>query len=177
MASTTNHSMFEALFDRRLKPTGPFAQALEAAGYDRAHASAKYPTEVWVACLEIARAHAYATLELSEAYRHLGREFCRGFLETLPGRLIGAAIPFMTPPSFLRKLATYIRMGRNDDRLTVELHTLSDRSAQLVVHNPAAVPGGFVGGMIDVAMEKLKAQHTLAIEQKTPFDYVLRVTW
>lgn len=169
--------MFEALFDRRLKPEGAFAEALRAAGYDRSRAGAKYPTEIWVRCLEIARAHVYVSLEPNEAYRKIGREFTLGFLETLPGRLIGAAIPFMTPKGFLRRLANYLRMGRSDEQLTFDLTEESPTSVVAVVHNPSAVPGGFVAGLIDVAMEKLKVRHTMVIEQKTPYDYVLRVSW
>lgn len=169
--------MFEALFDRRLKPGGAFADELRAAGYDPSRATTKYPTQIWVRCLELARTHVYATLELSDAYRHIGREFTRGFLETLSGKLIGAAVPFMTPKSFLRRLANYMRMGRNDDALTFDLTEETATSVVAVVHNPSAVPGGFVAGMVDVAMEKLKTKHTIVIEQKTPFDYVLRINW
>jgi uncharacterized protein (TIGR02265 family) len=175
--SSTNHSMFEALFDRRLKPAGAFAAALKDAGYDPRLAVPKYSTHVWVRCLEIARAHRYATLPATEAYREIGREFTLGFLETLPGRLLATAIPFMTPRSFLRRLASYLRMGREDERLTFDLVKEEATAAEAVVHNPAAVPGGFVAGMIDVAMERLRTKATVEVDQHTPLDYTLRVRW
>lgn len=175
--STTNHAMFEALFDRRLRPTGEFADELRAAGYDAARAVPKYPTELWVRCLEIARRQRWAALPIDEAYRHIGREFTHGFLETLTGRLVGVAIPFMTPKTFLRRLASYMRMGRNDDGLTFDLVNEQSSSVDAQVHNPAGVPGGFVAGMIDVAMDKLKVSWTITIDQKTPLDYVLHVEW
>ena len=175
--STTNHSMFEALFDRRLKPTGEFARRLAAAGYDPKRALAKYPTQVWITCLELARADRWPTLDPRDAYRQIGVEFTRGFLETLSGKLVAAAVPFMTPRTYLRRLASYIRLGRSDEAFAFDLVRDEEGAVDIVVHNPAAVPGGFVAGMIDVGFEKLKTKPDIAIEQKTPYDYRLEVRW
>lgn len=170
--------MFEALFDGRLKPTGQFADELKAAGYDPTRAVPKYPTEIWLACLELARKHRWAALSAPEAYREIGREFTRGFLDgTLPGKVLGAAIPFMTPRAFVRRLASYLRMGRNDERLTFDLVRDEPGLAECVVHNPAGVPGGFVAGIIDVGFDRLKVKRTIEIEQRTPLDYTLLVKW
>ena len=169
--------MFEALFDRRLKPTGVFAQELLAAGYDPAHAIPKYPTEVWLRCLEVTRRQRWGALPAPEAYRFIGREFTLGFFDTLPGKVLGAAMPLMTPRSFLRRLASYLRMGRNDERLSFDLVREEDGFAECVVHNPAGVPGGFVAGLIEVGFERLKTRVVVEIDQKTALDYVLRVSW
>ena len=169
--------MFEALFDRRLKPTGGFAQELKSAGYDPAEAKGKYPTEVWTRCLEVARKHAWPELSVPDAFRHIGREFTEGFLETITGRIVGAALPFMTPSSFLKRLASYFRLGREDSGLTFDLIELAAASARVVVHNPAAVPGSFVAGMIDLMFVRLKIEGTVEVLQKTPVDYELLVRW
>jgi uncharacterized protein (TIGR02265 family) len=169
--------MFEALFDRRLQPKGAFAEALRLAGYDAARTSVTYPTEVWVACLEIARQHVWPDLSKPEAYRHIGREFAEGFLTTLGGRMVGAAMAFMTPQSFVRRLANYLRMGRNDSALTFDLVRDEVGAIDAKVHNPAAVPGGFIAGMIDAAYARLKANWTIEVLQHTPTDYELMIRW
>lgn len=175
--SLTNQSMFEALFERRLKPTGVFAEELKSAGYDASRVVAKYPTEVWRRCLDIARRHRWPELDEPDAFRHIGHEFTEGFLETIAGRLVGAALPFMSPGSFLKRLASYFRMGREDAELTFDIVELAPLSARVVVHNPAAVPGTFVAGMIDVMFERLSQQGTVEVLQKTPVDYELFVRW
>lgn len=177
MASLTNQSMFEALFDRRLKPTGVFADELKAAGYDPSRAQAKYPTETWTRCLALARQHVWPQLSEADAFRHIGREFTEGFLETITGRLVGAALPFMTPASFIKRLASYFRMGREDSGLTFDIVELAASSARIVVHNPAAVPGTFVAGMLDLMFVRVKRQGTVEVLQKTPVDYELLVRW
>lgn len=177
MRSLTNHSMFEALFDRRLKPVGDFARELLAAGYDPAHATPKYPTEVWTRCLEIARQHRWPELSRPEAFRLIGREFSEGFLETIVGRLVGAAVPFMSPQSFLNRLSTYFRMGREDTGLSFEIVDQTPSACRIEVHNPSEVPGTFVAGMIEVALERLARKGSVEVLQKTPRDYELVVRW
>jgi uncharacterized protein (TIGR02265 family) len=175
--STTNHSMFEALFDRRLQPDGAFAEELRQAGSDRAKAVPTYPTEVWIRCLEIARRHALPGLPAPDAYRKLGAEFTEGFLETLVGRMVGVAMPFMTPQSFMRRLAAYLRLGRNDAGLTFDLTRDERFASDAKVHNPSGVPGTFVAGIVDAALQRMKVQWTIEIEQLSPRDYTLSLRW
>jgi len=169
--------MFEALFDRRLKPDGAFARALADAGYQPSTARPTYPTAVWVRCLEVAREHRFADLPRAEAYRRIGREFSEGFLETLSGKLLGVALGFMTPARYVRRLATYFRLGRDDDDLTMELVRDEPGAIDAEVHNPAAVPGGFVAGMIDAAFARFGVTWTIDVEQRTETDYRRRIRW
>ena len=169
--------MFEALFDRRLEPTGAFAAELKAAGYDPATAVPTYPTEVWSRCLEVARRHCWPQLSVADAYRKLGSEFTEGFLETLLGHMVGVAIPFMTPQSFVRRLASYLRLGRTDAGLTVELTRDEPFTSEVTVHNPAGVPGTFVAGIIDAVLTRMKVKWTIEVEQRTQQDYQLSMHW
>lgn len=175
--SITNHSMFEALFDRRLSPSGAFSSDLKAAGYDALTAQQKYPTEVWVRCLEVARAHRWPAATQTEAYRQMGREFALGFLETIPGRLIAVALPFMSPSSWLNRLASYFRMGREDSGLVFELVERREGFTSIRVHNPSCVPGGFVAGIIEIGFERFRRPVTVDVSQGTPSDYELIVRW
>lgn len=169
--------MFEALFDRRLEPTGSFAADLKAAGYDPATATQKYPTEVWTRCLEIARSHRWPALSRAEAYRQIGREFTLGFMETIPGRLVSVALPFMSLDSFLKRLQSYFRMGREDTGLTFDIVERAKGLNRVEVHNPAEVPGTFVAGLIEIAIERMRVTASVEVLQKTPAHYELLVRW
>jgi uncharacterized protein (TIGR02265 family) len=169
--------MFEALFDRRLKPEGAFREALLGAGYDANKPKAKYPTSVWVTCLEIARSARYSSLGADEAYRILGREFTEGFMQTLVGRLVGVALPIMRPRSFLARLERYFKMGREGGDIRYDMTEPSPGVAHIEVVNPAGVPGAFVAGMIDVAFGRLAKSWTIGITQRTAIHYALDVRW
>lgn len=175
--SLTNQSMFEALFDRRLKPGGAFAEELKAAGYDPSTAKPKYPTAIWRRCLDVAHRHRWPALSESDAFRQIGREFTEGFLETIVGRLVAVTLPFMSVDSFLTRLASYFRMGREDSGLSFELVERKPGFAKAVAHNPAGVPGSFVAGMIEIAFERLKREGTVEVLQVTAYDYELQIRW
>lgn len=175
--SVTNRSMFEALFDRRLKPTGAFAERLKQAGYDPQQPQLKYPTSVWKRCVDLARAERWPDLPTDEAFRAIGREATLGFFETLPGELITAALPFLTPVGFLEKVQNYFRLGREDSGLTFEVLEATDGFARCHLHNPAEVHGGFVAGIIDVAFTKLGLEYELEVKQESTTDYELTVRW
>ncbi len=177
MPSETNQSMFEALFDRRLKPEGAFREALKGAGYDPDKPKARYPTSVWVTCLEIARSARFSSQTTDEAYRTLGREFTEGFMQTLVGRLVSVALPVMRPKSFLVRLERYFKMGREGGGIQYDMTEPAPRHAHIEVTNPAGVPGAFVAGMIDVAFMRIAKSWTIDILQRTAIHYALDVRW
>lgn len=177
LGSTTNHSMFEALFERRLKPSGAFAEELRAAGYDALATEATYPTEIWTTCLEIARKWLWAPLPVADAYRAMGRVFGEGFLETAEGRLLAEAIGHMSPARFVQRIAIYLRLGRNDTQLTFDLTRDEPGWIDAQVHNPAAVPGTFVAGIIEAAYARMGVTWKMTVDQRTPTDYVMAIRW
>jgi uncharacterized protein (TIGR02265 family) len=169
--------MFEALFVRRLAPTGPFAAELKAAGYDLEAPQLKYPTEIWVRCLELARKHRWLGAPEREAYRQLGREFAAGFLETSSGQLIAVALPHMTPESWLSRLASYFKIGREDTGLLFDVVESREGFSRVTVHNPAEVPGSFVAGIVEVGFERLRKPVAIDVTHASRADYELVVRW
>jgi uncharacterized protein (TIGR02265 family) len=121
--------------------------------------------------------HRWPSLSVDAAYRVIGREFTLGFPETFVGRLVSAALPFMSPASFLDRLATSFRMGREDFGLLFDVVESSEGSARAVVHNPAAVPGAFVAGLIEIALERLGRRGRVEVHQTSATDYQLLVRW
>lgn len=155
MRSTTHHAMFEALFDRRLEPGGDFATELADAGSD-----APVAEPVGRRGLPRDRPGVHA-----------------GFLETFVGRVVSAALPFRSPASFLDRLATSFRMGREDFGLLFDVVESSEGSARAVVHNPSAVPGAFVAALIEIAHERLGRRGRVEVHQTSATDDQLLVRW
>jgi hypothetical protein len=82
-----------------------------------------------------------------------------------------------TPQTFVRNLGMYFRLGRDDEGLTFELTRDEPFASDVMVHNPAEVPGDFTAGIIDAAVQHMKVTWTVDVVQRTPRDYTLSVRW
>lgn len=171
----TAYIMFEALFDKRLKPQGAFEAELRKAGYDASRTRTSYPTEVWHQCLELAVTHATPGQDRPKALQWLGREFCLGFFQTLPGRLVKGSLQFMRPPTLLRRFATYLRMGRED--VSFELVEERERGARGRVHNPTGNRAYFIAGTLEVGLEQMGVAPRVTVEPIDETNFWLDVSW
>ena len=173
--STAQGSMFEALFTRALKPTGAFADELRVTGYDPQHPQPQYPTQIWVACLAVARRHAFAQLDEAGAYRAMGKRFTESFLDTLAGKVVAVALPFLRPESFLKRLPRYLTMGRSDVTWEVRLEEKGHLVAGM--RDPFAVPPDFLGGIIETALALLRTKPTVQIAPRNAIESEFDVRW
>ena len=167
--------MFEALFTRALEPTGAFADALRAVGYDLEHTQPQYPTSVWVASLAVTRQHAFANLDDAAAYRAIGERFMGSFLDTLAGKVVAVALPFLGPQAFLKRIPRYLTMGRSDLRWEVQLEEPKRLVAHL--HDPYSVPAHFLAGIIDKAMKLIRAPAEIRVVPKSATASELDIRW
>ncbi len=172
--SMSEGSLFEALFERVLKPTGAFADELRRIGYDPAKTLAKYPTRVWLEAVEIACRFAFPGLARPQAMRRVGRTVVEGFLGTLVGKVIGVGIPLIGPERAIMRLPTYISAGRKD--LEIEVTMEAKRRARVVVVDAFAVPE-FMAGVIEAGMEKAGVTAKVEIVEVALPRYQLGVSW
>ncbi len=172
---TSQYSMFEGLFDRVLKPEGAFLEALKAAGYDPATPKPVYPMAVWHRCLDVVAKHRFAQLPTADAYRATGRAFMAGFFETLVGRLIAAALPFLSPKTFVQRSPRFLRTGVNE--LETELEWLSDTKARVVMHGPHADACFVTAGVIEVSFERLRVPVRVEGRNLPNGDNELTIDW
>jgi uncharacterized protein (TIGR02265 family) len=174
-ASMAQGSMFEAIFSRTLKPTGAFAEELLREGFDLKHVRPEYPTQVWVACLAVARRQAFGTLSDEAAYRGIGRAFVDGFLNTLAGKIVVVAIPFLSSEGFLKRMPRYMSLGRSDVHL--ELTQVGPKRFTGTVSDPFRVPPNFLAGILEVGLVKTGATPTIITRPAGDFTHELDITW
>ncbi|MBS2028422.1 MAG: DUF2378 family protein [Deltaproteobacteria bacterium] len=173
--SMAQGSMFEALFTRALRPIGPFADELRRVGFDPDHPQPQYPTPVWVACLAVTRRLVFGELDDAAAYRAIGERFMGSFLDTIAGKIVAVALPFLGPQAFLKRIPRYLTMGRSDLRWEVKLEEPRRLVAHL--HDPFSVPAHFLAGIIDKAMKLIRAPAVITVVPQSPTESELDIRW
>jgi uncharacterized protein (TIGR02265 family) len=112
-------SVFEGLFQRALRPTGAFAEALRVVGYNVDNPQRGYHHQVYYDALMVARQHACSSMSDSEAYQKLGRMQLEGFLTTILGRVSVVVAPIIGATALTRRLP---RLWRSVDNV-IEMKT------------------------------------------------------
>lgn len=165
--------MFEGMFIRALKPRGPFLEELKAAGFDPSALAPDYPGELFSQCLEIARKYEYPQSASKVAEHELGRRFAQGFLGTLLGRFIRAAMPMFKPAQMIDKIPGYIAMG---GAVAVTCQLKEERSRQFSFED-ASVNADFMAGLLEGGLRDAAAQYTVHVLHEGPHAFALRVSW
>lgn len=142
---TTENGLFEGLFVRALDAQGPLEQELRERGFDRRRPRARYTSQVFRDCLEVARRHRYPDLTPAEGLRALGRDFIAGFRQTILGSVMTAALPLLGPRSMLTKVPARLQRLRSDMIVTVEQRSPDD--FVLTAQDPQPVGDFFVGAL------------------------------
>jgi uncharacterized protein (TIGR02265 family) len=145
--------MFEALFVRALRPDAAFADELRDHGFDVAHVYSEYPTRVWCECIKVARRRAWASSSDTDAWREMGRAFVNGYLDTLTGKLIAVAVPFLSPEMLLKRMERYLTLGRSDLRFV--LTQVAPKHMHAELEDPYLVSPDFLAGMLLAGFERL----------------------
>jgi uncharacterized protein (TIGR02265 family) len=172
---TAQGSMFEGLYVKVLKPTGPFRDDLAKAGFDMGALKPEYPMDVWIACLEVTARHLHPTLERHDAFRLIGRDFVTGFLDTIVGRLAAVALPFLSPKSFIDRSPRFMRMGVKEVQPIVEW--VGPQSAVMTFDGPDAGTAFIVAGVLDVCLGRLGVSPTLVPRSLVGTASRLAVSW
>lgn len=155
MSVIAKHSMFDGLFTVALQPTGAFRDDLKAQGFDLAAPRAEYPLKVWHDCLDVAAAHVHPTETRERAWELLGRRFIEGYLETLVGKVIAIALPFLSVKSFVQRSPRFMSTGLVGAE--THLEWLSDKSARITMPNVPHPSGHLLKGVVGVCLERLDA--------------------
>lgn len=166
-------SMFEALFERRFKPSGAFLEELVRAGYDPAHPEVEYPEQVLVDCVEIARRHVFPELSPREGEFRVGQELSDGFLgETLAGKVMAAAMPLVGPERIIRTLPRRFKSGTTGE--SPEVQQLGERQWRVLMGRN--VTPHMVAGAIQAALARTGVEAKVEVEKANP-SCVLLASW
>lgn len=170
----TDGSILEGMFSRALRPEGDFARALRQAGYDRHGVRARYPSSVWRATLEVARAHVHPELTEREAYRRLGGLLADGWLATFTGRLVAVGLPVLGPARALERFPDYFMRARPGVRVTSTRE--AERAFVLAFEDPWSIPD-FTAGFIAGCGVHTGVRAEVDVTLRAPGGFSLRVYW
>lgn len=172
---TAQGSMFEGLYVRVLKPTGAFREALRRAGFDADAMLPEYPMQVWVDCLDVTAQHLHPGVERFSAWRLIGRDFITGFLDTIAGRLVAVALPFLSPRRFVSQAPRFLRLGVKELDASLDWHTPTTGTMRLP--GPHAGAAFLTAGVLEVCLERLKVTPTLEPRALSGTESQLAVSW
>jgi uncharacterized protein (TIGR02265 family) len=172
---TAQGSMFEGLYVKVLKPTGAFRDDLAKAGFDLHALRPEYPMDVWVACLDVTAKHLHPTLKRFAAWRLIGRDFITGFLDTIVGRLVAVALPFLSPKTFIDRSPRFLRMGVKELQAVVEWK--GPRQAVVTLDGPHDGSGHLLAGVVEVCLERLQVTPTVTPSSLGGTASRLVITW
>lgn len=156
MSVIAKHSMFDGLFSVALKPTGAFRDELKARGFDADQPKTEYPIVVWHDCLDVAAKYLYPNEARERAWWLLGERFIEGYLETLVGKIIAVALPFLSAKTFVQRSPRFMSTGMVG--ADVVLEWTGERSVVVKLTNVAFPSGHLLGGTVAVCLKRIGAK-------------------
>jgi uncharacterized protein (TIGR02265 family) len=172
---TAQGSMFEGLYVKVLKPQGAFQADLAKAGFDVKAVLPEYPMEVWLACLDVTARHLHPTQERYQAWRLIGHDFITGFLDTIVGRLVSVALPFLSPKAFIDRSPRFMRLGVKE--LNARVEWKGPQRAVVTLEGPHEGTAYLVAGVVDVCLERLKVRPTITPSSLGGLRSQLIISW
>jgi uncharacterized protein (TIGR02265 family) len=171
----TQGSFFEGLFIRSLQASGTFAAALRDCGFDPQHPRALYPIEVWNESLEVAWRHCYPGMEREAAYREMGRQLCRGFLQTWMGKVVDMGLPMLGAERLLARVPSLFAMDTY--RYDVKVLPIGWHQVRVCFRNDPDAKPDLVAGLLEEGLRRTGAQPTVTVTLRRGPDFDLDVTW
>lgn len=171
---TTEYSTFEGLFVRGLKIDDAFAKELKRIGFDISRPEPRYPTKVWRDALDLAQRRYYPGKSTEEARKAMGATALEGFLATLVGRFMAAALTtLVSPPALIKKLPRFFQMTRPG--IDVKVTEEGEKRWRGIWKDPYPDPY-FVMGLIGPAGRRTKASFAVDLDKvnKDGFELIFR---
>jgi uncharacterized protein (TIGR02265 family) len=171
---TIQGGIFEGLFERKLQPTGAFAEQLREAGYDLKRPEPQYPFSVFVRCLEIARQNLYPGKSREEGDFLLGEQLSEGYFDgTIAGKVASVALHLVGPDRVMKGLPSRIRMGVDSPPPACE--QVGERHWRVTFAERDALPD-LAAGSICVTLRRTGVEPKITVVRSGPHP-VLDVTW
>ncbi|MFZ5439882.1 MAG: DUF2378 family protein [Myxococcota bacterium] len=169
-------SSFEGLFVRALKVEGPLVGKLRAVGFDPTRLEPSYPVEVWREALRLAGLEYFPTRAPNEAEFELGRRMVDGYFDTLVGKVIQAAMPFLKADTLCVRLPRFFSSGVVGDLKMPETKKLGDRHYETTLYGDQGVPW-FTAGAVDAALRYTRVTPHVQVSSVKPDHFTIDITW
>ncbi len=174
--STTEFSTFEGTFLRGLKVDEAFrAELKQKLGIDLQRPEPRYPTRLWRDALDLAVQRYFANRDPNEARRELGRVALEGFLSTISGRFMGAALSTLIgPEALMKRMPKFFQLARPG--LDVTAREEAKGQWRGVWRDPYPDPY-FTLGLVEGAGKRTKATFTGSVARSAPDGFELVFLW
>jgi len=167
-------SAFEGLFVKTLKLDEAFAGELRQAGYDVARQQPQYPSSVFKRCMEIACRRVHPTLPEDEAMRRLSVQLLDGFFDTIVGKGVVVALPFLSPGTFLKRYPRFFAMAAPGVKLS--LTEEAPRRWRMVLRDRAPLPH-FNAGTLACVLARFDVKPDVQVVEQGTWHFELSITW
>jgi uncharacterized protein (TIGR02265 family) len=167
-------SAFEGLFVKTLKLDDAFAQELRQAGYDVSRQQPQYPSSVFKRCMEIACRRVYPTRPEAEAMRLISAQLLDGFFDTIVGRAVKAALPFLSPETFLKRYPRFFAMAAPGVKMTVTEE--APRRWRMELRDRAPLPH-FNAGTLACTLERFGVKPEVQVVEQGTWHFMLSISW
>jgi uncharacterized protein (TIGR02265 family) len=169
-------STFEGMFLRALKVEGSVMGKLKEIGFDAARMEPSYTVEVWRKALQVASREYYPALSPAAAEFELGSRMVNGYLETLVGKVIHAAMPFLSADTLCARLPRFFTSGIVGDVKTPVVEKLGDKHYQVTLWGDGGVPW-FTAGAVDATLKLTRVKPSVKVWDVKPDSFTVDITW
>ncbi len=169
-------STFEGMFIRALKVNGPIVGRLKAVGFNPERMEPAYAVEVWRQSLNVAAMEYYPTLSPADAEFQLGARMVRGYLGTIVGKVIEAALPFLSADALCMRLPRFFSSGIVGDVRPPEVTKVGPGHYQVTLFGDQGVPW-FTAGAVDAVLRINKISPKVRVLEVKPTSFTVDIAW
>lgn len=169
-------SAFEGMFVRALKVDGVVAGKLRDIGFDPVRMEPAYTVDVWRKALQVASREYYPTLSPAAAEFELGARMVNGYLETLVGKVIHAAMPFLSADTLCVRLPRFFSSGIVGAVRTPEVTKVGDKHYTVTLWGDGGVPW-FTAGAVDATLKLTRVKPSVKVWDVKPDNFTVDITW
>lgn len=169
-------STFEGLFVQSLKVDGAVAAKLREIGFDPARMETSYTVDVWRKALTVASLEYYPAMSPQQAEFELGSRMVKGYLDTIVGKVIQAALPFLSADSLCTRLPRFFSSGIEGQVKKPEVAKVGDRHYTCTLYGEQGVPW-FTAGAVDATLRLTKVKPKVTVASVKPEAFTVDITW
>lgn len=168
-------ALIEALYVHALQPSGRFREELLAIGLDLGRIRPRYPAQVWVRAVDVARRHVYPAETDAVALRSLGRLTMKGFFSTITGKMLSSTLSFVSARGFITLTPRFMKMGRPDVRVSVSWK--GERAALIEVSDEERFPAECNAGILEEVLVRIGVSPRIKVVREWAGINELSVEW
>jgi uncharacterized protein (TIGR02265 family) len=159
-----------------LKVEGPIVGRLKEIGFDPKRMEPTYTVEVWRKALQVASLEYYPQMSPAAAEFALGSRMVEGYLETLVGKVIQAAMPFLSADSLCMRLPRFFSSGIVGAVKQPEVKKVGEKLYKVTMFGEQGVPW-FTAGAVDATLKLTKVKPNVQVDEVKADAFTINITW